>query len=55
MFKNGFLSMITVVTISLSIFIVSAFALLFFNINDVMSSWKKGLKILVYLKTGCDQ
>ncbi len=49
-FKNRFLSMITVVTISLSIFIISAFALFFVNINDVMLSWKKGLKIMVYLK-----
>ena len=48
-FKNGFLSIITVVTISLSIFIISAFVLLFVNINDVMNSWKKGLKIMVYL------
>ena len=48
--KNGYLSIITVITISLSIFIVSAVALFFLNINDVMNSWKKGLKIMVYLK-----
>lgn len=48
--KNAFLSIITVVIISLSIFIISAFVLFFLNINDVMNSWKKGLKIMVYLK-----
>ena len=52
---NGFLSSVTIITIALSILILSAFALFFTNVNNVMNYWEKGIKIMAYLKPGTSQ
>jgi cell division transport system permease protein len=47
---HKFLNLVTIITMAVSILIVSAFALFFVNANEIINSWKKGIKIMVYLK-----
>ena len=49
--NNRLLNVITLLTISLSILIVSAFVLFFINTSEIMNQWKKGLRVMVYLKS----
>jgi cell division transport system permease protein len=47
---HRFLSVVTIATISIAILIASAFALFFINANTLVNSWKKGIRVMVYLK-----
>jgi len=49
---NRFLNAVTIITIAISILIVSTFALFFVNVNNIMDNWKKGIRIMAYLKPG---
>ena len=49
---HKFLNAITIITIVISILIVSAFSLFFVNANEIINSWKKGMRIMAYLKPG---
>jgi cell division transport system permease protein len=46
---NPFLNAITIITIALSVLIVSAFGLFLLNAQDMFNTWKKGVRIMVYL------
>ncbi len=48
--NNRLLNIVTVLTISLSILIVCTFILFFINTSEIMSFWKKGLRVMAYLK-----
>jgi len=54
-FRNRFLNTVAVTTIVLSVLIVSTTSLFFVNANDIMSSWKKGITIMAYLKPGISE
>ncbi|MDI6688040.1 MAG: permease-like cell division protein FtsX [Desulfobacterales bacterium] len=52
---NRFLNAVTIIIMSLSVLIVSTLLLFFLNTNDYMNSWKKGIKIIAYLKPDIEE
>ncbi len=53
--QNRLLNAVTISTIALSILIVSAAVLFFLNTTDVLESWRRGIRIMVYLENGLDK
>jgi cell division transport system permease protein len=47
---NRFLNAVTIATISLAILIVSCGVLLVVNTGDILAAWKRGARIMAYLK-----
>lgn len=47
--NNKFLHTVSVVTIALAVFIVSAFSLFFNNATDFLDAWRKGVRVITYL------
>lgn len=47
---HRFLSVTTIITIAVSVLIAGAVALFLMNANDIMNTWKKGIRVMVYLK-----
>jgi cell division transport system permease protein len=55
MVGSPFLNIVTIVTISFSVLIVSAFGLVFLNISDILEKWNGGIRVMVYLKKECSE
>jgi cell division transport system permease protein len=49
--NNGFVGSVTIVTISFLVLMVSTFILFFDNAGRIMEDWKKGIRIMAYLKS----
>jgi len=47
--NNLYLHAICLVTISLAVFILSAFALFYINATELLDAWKKGVRVMVYV------
>ena len=48
--RNRVLNLITIITIALSIIIIGSFAIFVINANDILDSWKRCARIMVYLR-----
>ncbi len=48
--ENKFLNSLTIITITLSVLIVSAFTLFFVNAEKILSEWRDGVRIIAYLE-----
>jgi len=46
--NNALIHTITIITIALSLLVVGAFGLFFLNVNNVIDSWKQGIRIMAY-------
>jgi cell division transport system permease protein len=47
--ENRLLNGVAVITIALSVLIVSAFGLFYINANELLTSWKSGIRVMIYL------
>jgi cell division transport system permease protein len=52
--ENRLLNAVAIITIALSVLIVSAFGLFFINANELLTSWKNGIRVMVYLTPSLD-
>jgi cell division transport system permease protein len=50
--SNRYLHAVCIITIALSVFIVSAFALFYINVTELLDAWRQGIRIIVYLSDG---
>jgi len=50
--NNAYLHTICVITISLAVFILSAFALFYINATELLDAWKKGVRVVAYVADG---
>ncbi len=48
-YNNFYLHMVCVVTISMAVFILSAFALFYINATELLDAWKKGARVIAYV------
>ncbi len=53
--QNRLLNAVTITTIALSILIVSAALLFFLNTTDMLETWRRGIRIMVYLEDDLDK
>jgi cell division transport system permease protein len=47
--KNSFVNAVSVITIALSVIITCSFILFYLNTGDILTLWKKGIRIMAYL------
>jgi len=47
--KNRFVNAVSIITIALSVIITCSFILFFINTSDILTLWKKGVRIMAYL------
>jgi cell division transport system permease protein len=47
--ENRLLNTVATITVALSVLIVSAFGLFYINANELLTSWKSGIRVMAYL------
>lgn len=52
---NRFLSAATIITIALAVLTAGTFGLVFFNTEILLNSWKRGIRLMVYLHPDTDK